>query len=454
MKKLAIILCLSLVLGGVIPVSAAQPESPASVSAPNAEENAVAPDTVSAEGADVLTTDDQTADPAPGDTSEPATEPKTGENSEPETNTAVTETPQEIVQTKTKLTGVPKKINKRKSQKASFTVKVTPANGKRTVLLQRYNSKTKKWKTIKTYQSKDADTASVKITIAAKYRSRTTGKWRIKINANAYGTAVNSKTFTVTTRNLATQNVSARAVCIYCVETGEAIYTKNSETRYPQASTTKLMTALLAAESGKLKKGKTTVISKKAAKTPWGSRQLKAGDKYRTIDLLYAMMLPSSNDAATAMAETVGGSYSKFIKKMNTRAKKLGMEDTHYKNPHGLDAKGHYSTAKDVAILTAKAYKNPTIRKTFKTSKKTITSLRKKRRWTLRTTDKLLGYSKAFKGGKTGTTDYGRCCFAGVYTWKGKTYVTVVLGSNYGYARWTDTKKLHNYIKKYAATRY
>jgi D-alanyl-D-alanine carboxypeptidase len=85
---------------------------------------------------------------------------------------------------------------------------------------------------------------------------------------------------------------------------------------------------------------------------------------------------------------------------------------------------------------------------------KAITSLTNKSKWTLFSTNAIFGYSKHFKGGKTGTTDNARCCFAGVYTYKGETYVTVVLGSKYGFSRWADTKKLHKYIKKYAATRY
>ncbi|MBQ6622093.1 MAG: D-alanyl-D-alanine carboxypeptidase [Mogibacterium sp.] len=352
----------------------------------------------------------------------------------------------------TTLSGVPDKINKRLNEEVKFTVTVTPARSKRPVQLQRYNSETKKWETIHSYNIEGLKSAAVNMTIEEKYRQKTTGKWRVNVPGTKTAKAVTSKAFTVTTRNIDPPKLTAKSACIYCVETGQCIYTKNATTKRAQASTTKLMTAILTVESGKL--NGTTKITKNAAKTPWGSYHMIAGDTYRNSDLLYAMMLPSYNDAATALAEGIAGSESAFVSMMNSKAKKMGLTNTQFKNAHGLDADGHYSTAVDLAKLTAYAYKIPQITKTWTTSTKTIRSLTKKKKWTLWSTDAILGYDKNFKGGKTGTEDNAKCCFAGVYTYEGKTYVTVVLGSNYGWARWTDTKKLHSYIKKHAAEAY
>ena len=130
------------------------------------------------------------------------------------------------------------------------------------------------------------------------------------------------------------------------------------------------MTAVLLMESGKI--NTKTTISKHAAATPWGSGRLSKGDIFKTRDLLYAMLLPSYNDAATAVAEKVGGTEKKFVAMMNAKAKELGLNKTHFCNPHGLDADGHYTTAKELAMLTAYAYTFPKIRDCWGTQFKSI----------------------------------------------------------------------------------
>jgi D-alanyl-D-alanine carboxypeptidase len=144
---------------------------------------------------------------------------------------------------------------------------------------------------------------------------------------------------------------------------------------------------------------------------------------------------------------------------MNAKAKEMGMTKTHFCNPHGLDASGHYTTAKELAMLTAYAYTFPEIRECWGTQVKTISTVKtkanpKKKKWTLWSTNSIFGYVSNFLGGKTGTEDNAGCCFTGVYEYNGSVYVTVVLGSGYGFARWADTKKLHKYITTYAATEY
>ena len=240
--------------------------------------------------------------------------------------------------------------------------------------------------------------------------------------------------------------LSAKTACIYCVDDDTFIYKKKINKKVHQASTTKLMTAVLLMESGKI--DSKVKVSANAAYSWGGNRRIKKGDIFTAKDLLYAMMLASDSDSTVAIAEKVGGSEKKFVKKMNAKAEKLGMTNTHYVNVHGWDARNHYSTAADTARITAYAYQFSQIRKTWSVKKKTIHSLKYKTSWALKSTDKIIGYTKNFKGGKTGTTNAAGYCFTGVYEYKGKTYVTVVFGCPGEADRWKDTKALYSYIKK------
>ena len=297
--------------------------------------------------------------------------------------------------------------------------------------------------------------AHVTFIVPKEERQKTTSIWRIYVPAAKKVPAVSSDRITVITRNLEDLSISARTACIYRIDSksnGTTIYSMNGNDEVAQASTTKLMTAILLLESGLI--DSTTRISSHAAATPWGSGRLAAGDVYSNRDLLYAMLLPSSNDAATAIAERVGGSEAAFVGMMNDKAGEMGFTRTHFRNPHGLDADGHYTTARELAKLTAYAYNFPEIRDCWATQCKTITSLERKRSWTLWSTNAIFNYVKNFLGGKTGTESNAGCCFTGIYTYGGSTYVTVVLGSGYGFSRWRATKKLHRYIQDHAATGY
>ena len=246
-------------------------------------------------------------------------------------------------------------------------------------------------------------------------------------------------------------DLAAESACVYKVGKdgkGTFIYEKNAEEIRAQASTTKLMTAALLIESGRLED--TTVISDNVASTPESYHELEEGDVYNNHDLMYAMMLPSANDAAVAVAEGVAGDVDDFVDMMNERAEELGLNDTYYKNPHGLDQDGHYSTARDVAKLTAFAYTFPAIRDSWLLDTYPITSLGRGNIWNLRTTDQLVGYDENFKGGKTGTQPVAGFIFTGVYEYEGTEYVTVVMDCGSEEARWEDTEKLHGYIRDYA----
>ena len=357
--------------------------------------------------------------------------------------------------TATYVTGYPLSINKANDKTVKINATVSPALGKRKVKLQRYDSINKRWDTIMMAYTDNVKSQNFSFSIPAKERMKTTSVWRIYVSKSGTAKSGKSKKITLTTRNIKKYKMTAKTACVYRIDdngTGSLIYSKWASTPRAQASTTKLMTAVLLLESGKL--NTKTKISAHAAQTPWGSGRMSKGDVFYTNDLLYAMLLPSSNDAATAVAEKVGGNEAEFVKMMNRKASEMGLKNTHFRNPHGLDADGHYTTATELAKLTAYAYTFPEIRQCWATRTKTIYCVNKNKRWTLWTTNAIFSYISNFLGGKTGTEDNAGCCFTGIYKYKGSTYVTVVLGSGYGFSRWSDTQKLHKYIRKYAATYY
>ena len=149
----------------------------------------------------------------------------------------------------------------------------------------------------------------------------------------------------------------AKSAILIDKDTGTALYEKNPDIRLPMASTTKVMTALVAYENGKDKFNEPVILSKKAGETR-GSSYLKTNEKVLFGDLFKAALIVSSNEATVAMAEHISGSEEAFVELMNARAKSLGMKNTHYVNSHGLYAKEHYSTARDLAILARYVYLN------------------------------------------------------------------------------------------------
>jgi len=161
----------------------------------------------------------------------------------------------------------------------------------------------------------------------------------------------------------AVSGISARDVVLMEQKTGRVLYGKNIHQSEKIASITKIMTAILAIESGKMKK--TVTVSWNAVKTEGSSIYLKTGQKIKLEDLVYGLMLRSGNDAANAIAEAVGGSVEGFVYLMNEKAKEIGMKDTYFSNPSGLDEKGkeHYSSAYDMALLTRYTMHNPIYQK-------------------------------------------------------------------------------------------
>lgn len=155
-----------------------------------------------------------------------------------------------------------------------------------------------------------------------------------------------------------TVDTSAKAAILMDAETGEVLYEKNARQQMRIASTTKIMTALVALEEGSLHK---RVCVKPSHMAEGSSMYLKAGERVTIEELLYGLLLNSGNDAALALAEGCCGSVEAFVAEMNRRARKIGMEDSSFANPNGLDAEGHYSTAYDMALLACAALQQPTL---------------------------------------------------------------------------------------------
>lgn len=199
-------------------------------------------------------------------------------------------------------------------------------------------------------------------------------------------------------------SVSAECACVIDALTGRVIYNKNMEKQHTMASTTKIMTALVALENSKL--DDVVTVSGNAAGEEGTSLYLKKGQKATMEDLLYGLMLQSGNDAAIAIAEGVSGSVSEFATLMNQKAQELGAVNSSFKNPNGLDEEGHFTTAYDLAIITREAMKNEKFCEIVSTKSKLILDGTQ----TVSNHNKMLRMYEGCTGVKTGfTKKSGRC---------------------------------------------
>lgn len=197
----------------------------------------------------------------------------------------------------------------------------------------------------------------------------------------------------------AAPDVSASQAVLMDLDSGEVLFAKEAHERRPIASITKIMTALIAVESGKMEEE--AVVSRKAIYTEGSSIYLEQGEKIKIKDLVYGLMLRSGNDAAVAIAEHIGGSEEGFVCLMNEQARWLGMDNTNFMNPHGLDHEEHYSTAYDMALLTKEAMNN----EMFREVSGTVSYLSENRSYSWRNKHRLVtGYYSYSTGGKTGYT--------------------------------------------------
>jgi D-alanyl-D-alanine carboxypeptidase (penicillin-binding protein 5/6) len=235
--------------------------------------------------------------------------------------------------------------------------------------------------------------------------------------------------------------IKAKASMALDMKTGQILFEKNSSSRLPIASLTKLMTSLIILENENL--SKTMEVSKKGAQVEGSKLWLPAGEKLTVENLLYAALIHSANDAAYTLAENNAGEIKAFVKKMNDKALQLGLYNTKFSNPIGLDEKENYSTAHDLALLSRKALQQDFIRKAAAIKEMEIKSTGGKS-YKLKNTNELLNSYLKVLGLKTGTTDEaGQCLIAIIENEQGNQILTIMLGST---ARFQETKILADWV--------
>lgn len=235
-------------------------------------------------------------------------------------------------------------------------------------------------------------------------------------------------------------DVSAKACIMIESTTGNIIYEKDSHESLPMASTTKIMTTILSLESGNL--DTPFIVDSNAIKVEGSSMGLLEGDTVTKRALCYGMMLPSGNDSANATAVKVGGSIENFASMMNSKAKEIGMNNTLFVTPSGLDEGEHHSTAYDMALLTRYALKNPDFRKICGSlSAQVEFGNPPYNRW-LKNTNKLLNMYDGVIGVKTGFTDDAGRCLVSACERNGITLIVVTLNAPND---WNDHISLYDY---------
>lgn len=235
--------------------------------------------------------------------------------------------------------------------------------------------------------------------------------------------------------------VTAKAVIVVDNTTDRVLFARNPHMQLPPASTTKLVTALVAANSGRLDRN--VRVSKHASSMQPSKIWLQAGWTMNMHDLVDAMLIKSANDASVVVAEGLAGSVPSFAKRMNTTVQALGARNSNFVNPNGLPANGHYSSAADLAVVVRQAITVPELREIMSTRSKTIHPRAGSRRnIALHNTNKLLGKRPYKLIGKTGYTHRAKRCFAGAASLGGREVIVVVLGST---NLWGDIELLVDY---------
>lgn len=200
----------------------------------------------------------------------------------------------------------------------------------------------------------------------------------------------------------------AKAAILVDLDTGKVLLAQNADARLPMASTTKITTAVVALQRSRLTDMVT--VSQNAATVGESTMGLKAGERLSVLDLLYGMLLNSGNDAAIALAEHTAGSEAKFVGMMNDLARRLGMRNTHYVTPHGLDEPDHFSSARDLATIAAYALRDPTFRKIVATENYHIPATSHNAEHWLANINRFMYWYPGVDGVKPGDTDGAGIC--------------------------------------------
>lgn len=233
-------------------------------------------------------------------------------------------------------------------------------------------------------------------------------------------------------------------------DSGRVLYEKDGKTPLANASTTKVLTCIVALESSP---GDDYVqVSQNAASQPEVRLGLQKGEQYYLEDLLYSLMLKSHNDTAVAIAEHCGGTVEGFARMLNRKAKQIGCKDTYFITPNGLDAQDengkHHTTAEDLALIMRYAIKNKTFLHISQTRDYTFSEITGKRTFSVHNANALLDMMYGVLAGKTGYTSQAGYCYVCAWEEEGKTFVVSLLGCgwpNHKTYKWSDTKKLLSY---------
>ena len=236
------------------------------------------------------------------------------------------------------------------------------------------------------------------------------------------------------------KQIPAHSILLKELRSGRILFEHEVEKRLSPASLTKIMSALIILEKGRL--DDLATVSRNAARAPKTHLRLKVGEVFRLGDLLKAMMMVSANDACLAAVEHVGGDEDQFVTLMNAKALALGLSDTHFSNGCGFDGPDHYSTAEDLATLSEVAMRNAVFRELVKEEREIIIPVSGYRAYVLHNTNRLLGRIPGVEGVKTGfTSKAGRCLIAKV-SQNGSDLLLVILNSN---RRWNTARSLIDY---------
>lgn len=242
-------------------------------------------------------------------------------------------------------------------------------------------------------------------------------------------------------------DVEARSAILMEAETGKIVFDKNSREKFAPASVTKVMTMLLtmeAVDSGKIKLDDVVTVTENAQKMGGSTMLLEAGELRTVEDLLKGVAIASGNDAAVALAEYLGGSVENFVKKMNDRAKELGMKDTTFQNPTGLPTENHLTTAYDISIMSRELLKHETILKYSGTYMETI-STNRKTPIELVNHNKLVRFFNGCDGLKTGFTNEAKYCISATAQRNGVRMLCIIMGAPTYKIRNRDASMLLNY---------
>ena len=241
-------------------------------------------------------------------------------------------------------------------------------------------------------------------------------------------------------QSLRRYRIPAEGILLKDLSSGRILYEFGADRRISPASLTKIMTALVILEYGRLDDYVT--VNREAAAARKTHLRLRPGHVFRLEDLLRAMLMTSANDACLAAALHVGGSQDRFVGLMNEKAKALGLLNTRFANACGFDGVDHYSTAQDLASLTEIALQHPVFRVYVKQERHIMTAVNTNRTYVLRTTNRLLGRMPGVEGVKTGfTSKAGRCLIAKV-SQDGRELLLVLLHAP---RRWNTATHLINY---------